>query len=212
MKASVVIWLPAAILALGCALVQGVQPQQRVELRQPLERVIPASIEGFQATDIVISDEEQQVAGMTDYLMRVYRGESDAAFTLYVGYYDSQLEGNGIHSPKNCLPGAGWESLSATITTVTVAGKDFPANQYIVRRESQQALVLYWYQGRGRVGANEVKTAFNLWRDAAFYGRTEEALVRIVVPITPKEDGTALAKRVAATVIPLVGEALPELH
>jgi EpsI family protein len=211
MRASIAIWAPAAILGLGCVLVQGVHPQERVALRRPLSDALPLAIHGFVGTDVEISDEEQRIAGMDDYLMRFYEAD-DASFTLYVGYYESQLEGNGIHSPKNCLPGAGWEALSSTIATVSVAGEELPANQYIVRRGDQSALVLYWYQGRGRVAANEVKTAWYLWRDAAFHGRTDEALVRIVVPITPTDDGTALANRVAATVIPLVDEALPTLH
>ncbi len=30
---------------------------------------------------------------------------------LYVGYYASQRQGDTIHSPQNCLPGAGWQPV-----------------------------------------------------------------------------------------------------
>jgi EpsI family protein len=207
-----VAWVPAAILGFGCLLVQAVHPQQRMALVQPLEQAVPAVLDGFEAMDVEISEEEQRVAGMDDYLMRAYQNGEGAGFTVYVGYYESQLEGNGIHSPKNCLPGAGWEALSATTTSIVVGGTAVAVNQYVVRREQQSALVLYWYQGRGRVAASEITSAWRLWRDAAFHGRTEEALVRIVVPITPDANANDLGHRIAAAVIPMVDEALPGLH
>lgn len=46
-----------------------------------------------------------------------------------------------------------------------------------------KALVYYWYQGRGRIEASEYLVKWHLLRDAALRGRTEEALVRIVVPL-----------------------------
>jgi hypothetical protein len=43
--------------------------------------------------------------------------------------------------------------------------------------------VYYWYQGRGRVAASEYQVKWELLRDAALRARTEEAMVRIVVPL-----------------------------
>jgi len=43
--------------------------------------------------------------------------------------------------------------------------------------------VYYWYQGRGRIVSNEYQVKWNLLRDAAVAGHTEEALVRVVVPV-----------------------------
>ena len=56
-------------------------------------------------------------------------------------------------------------------------------NQYLLQRGEDQALVLYWYQGRGRVEANEYRVKWDLLRDAALHRRSDEALVRIIVPI-----------------------------
>ena len=33
-----------------------------------------------------------------------------------MGYYERQLRGKTIHSPKNCLPGSGWEALTMAET------------------------------------------------------------------------------------------------
>src|SRR6185503_2176392 len=139
-------------------------------------------------------DEERRLAGVTNYLFRSYANEGAQAqgFSLYVGYYDSQTQGKTIHSPKNCLPGSGWEALQSSTTTISTVRGPVRVNRYLIQKGKEQALVLYWYQGRGRVQANEYAVKWNLLRDAAFRRRSEEALVRIVVPITSGAD-TALA-------------------
>ena len=41
--------------------------------------------------------------------------EAEGLMTLYIGYFRSQRTGATIHSPKNCLPGAGWTPMTETI-------------------------------------------------------------------------------------------------
>jgi hypothetical protein len=81
----------------------------------------------------------------------------------------------------------------------------------LIHRAGARALVLYWYQGRGRVEANEYRVKANLLRDAAFRGRTEEALVRVVVPVDQSEAAAfALAADVASDLVSSVERALPD--
>jgi len=156
---------------------------------------------------------ERSAAGVTDYLFRLYASgssERTGGFSVYIGYYDQQTQGKTIHSPKNCLPGSGWEALQSDTTTIRSAAGPVVVNRYLIRKEAVQALVLYWYQGRGRVQANEYAVKWNLLRDAATRRRTEEALVRIVVPIT-QGPNTALevARRAADVVVQDLDAALP---
>ena len=51
------------------------------------------------------------VLGVDDYLSRAYVTPADPWVTLYVGYYASQRQGDTMHSPLNCLPGAGWQAV-----------------------------------------------------------------------------------------------------
>jgi EpsI family protein len=131
---------------------------------------------------------------------------------VYVGYYEQQAQGKTIHSPKNCLPGAGWEVLNIGYAAVPVASGPVRVNRYELAREGEQALVFYWYQGRGRVQANEYAVKWDLLRDAALHGRTEEALVRIVVYLdddTDEAGALTLATTVAEQLIPEVQGVLP---
>ena len=178
-------YLPAVILGCGCLLISNVREQRTMAPLAPLT-ALPPAVEGYDVTEVAISDDERRVAGMSHYSMRAYVRDSLSAFSVYVGYYDRQGQGKTIHSPKNCLPGAGWETLRAgTRTITTTAGRQVEVNRVILMNGTAQALVYYWYQGRGRVEANEYTVKWDLLRDAALLGRTEEALVRIVVMLPP---------------------------
>ena len=84
-------------------------------------------------------------------------------------------------------------------------------NRYVLRNKQSTAIAYYWYQGRGRVTANEYRVKWNLLRDATIHGRTEEALVRIIVPVTEAGDAAAdaLAQRVAPLLMQEVQRVLP---
>ena len=205
-------WLPAGVLGLGALVTVGVDAQRALPLRRPLGEVVPGTLRGAAGRDLTISDAERAVAGVTDYLMRQYTPTDSLApaFSVYVGYYDQQMQGRTIHSPKNCLPGAGWEALASETLRVPTASGDVVVNRYLLKKGNEQALVLYWYQGRGRVASNEYRVKWDLLRDAALRRRSDEALVRVVVPIVGSED-QALAAAVGAAValIPALDTALP---
>lgn len=207
-------WLPVAVLGIGCLLSLGVSAQIVPELRRPLVTALPDSLAGWPGADVAVPDEEAVVAGFTDYALRVYEASDSTAparaASVYLGYYDRQTRGRTIHSPRNCLPGSGWEALMSGPEVLEVDGQAVTVNRYILQNGDARALVLYWYQGRGRVAHNEYLVKWDLLRDAILMRRTDEALVRIVISIdsTP-EEALALAREVAVTLVPAVDQALP---
>jgi len=205
-------WGPAGLLMAGVLLVAGVSTQRVMPLRASLAEVVPASIDGLAGQDLAIAEAEQRVAGMSSYVFRLYGdGAGQTAMSLYVGYYESQTQGRTIHSPRNCLPGAGWEALRSTPATIVTEAGPVTVNRYLIQRGNDRALVLYWYQGRGRVASSEYAVKLDLLRDAALAGRSEEALVRVMVPVRDGEDASfALAAKLAAAAVPAVFRALPE--
>jgi EpsI family protein len=180
-------FLPAVILLLGCGFVLKSRSQSAIPLVAPLKTVLPV-VEGYRAQDTTLSADEQRVAGMSTYVTRIFWRDTSVAFTTFVSYYERQEQGKTIHSPKNCLPGAGWEVLQAGIDTVNVDGVPEEMNRYVLKYGPHSAVVYYWYQGRGRIVANEYRVKWNLLRDAALVGHTEEALVRVFVPVQPQRD------------------------
>jgi EpsI family protein len=213
-------WAPGIVLAAGCLLMGAGSTQHRVPPAAPLTS-IPTDFAGYTGRNEVVPEDQRQVAGMSDYVMRIFSRDSTDVFSVYVGYYDYQVQGKTIHSPKNCLPGAGWETMQESTAPVTVAGRTYPVKRYLLANGAARAMVYYWYQGRGRIEANEYKVKWDLLRDAALHGRTEEALVRVVVPVaipadaTPASEAAVLADadRIAVTaaerMIPAVDRVMP---
>lgn len=203
-------WLPAVLLGAGCLLNFSVDAQRTMSLAAPLNS-LPMELSGFQGQDFPISAEEARVAGTTTSVLRVYSRDTTSNFSVYVGYYARQRQGKTIHSPKNCLPGAGWEPLESRREIVLREdGSQVRVNRFVIAKKNQRALVYYWYQGRGRTEANEYQVKLDLIRDSALRRRSEEALVRIVVPLSGDlSEAEALARRTIRELYPELVRLLP---
>jgi EpsI family protein len=104
---------------------------------------------------------------------------------LYIGYYESQRQGDTIHSPLNCLPGAGWQPISKSYVPIPVSsagteGRTITVNRYVIEKGLERQVVLYWYQSHGRVVANEYKSKVLMVYDAMRLNRSDAALVRVI--------------------------------
>ncbi|MFN8065231.1 MAG: EpsI family protein [Vicinamibacterales bacterium] len=142
------------------------------------------------------------ILGVDDYMARAYFRPDRQGVGVYVGYYGSQRQGDTMHSPQNCLPGAGWEPVSNRLFTIQVPDSTSTAattmrpievNRYLIRKGLDRQLVLYWYQSHGRVVASEYWSKFYLIRDAVQLNRTDGALVRVIAPIPGSVNGDAAA-------------------
>lgn len=117
-----------------------------------------------------------------DYIMRDYQNPKGERIGLYIGYFKSQREGKGIHSPRQCLPGSGWVQVSASVYPLAVPNHDpatVPVNKYIMGKGADQQLYLFWYQGRGRIYASEYWNKIYLIWDGLLHKRTDGALIRV---------------------------------
>ncbi len=199
-------WAPVGVLGLGCLLNFSVSKQRELPLRAPLT-TLPTTIATYRGEDVEIDPRELRVAGTTTALLRFFTQEGADPFSVYVGYYPSQRQGSTIHSPKNCLPGAGWEPLLSRPVEVQTPAGVVRANRFIIAKKTERALVYYWYQGRGRTESNEYRVKIDLIRDAALKRRSEEALVRILIPLTTQDEAAA-----DALIVRIISELKPGLN
>lgn len=172
----------------------------------------PLSIDDWRGMDAAPLDlDTMRVLGVDDYVLRTYVG-SPGAVGLYIGYYRSQRQGDTIHSPMNCLPGAGWVPVEAGRITLAAAG-GAEVNRYLIQKGDQRQIALYWYQGRGRTVASEYwSKAFLVW-DAARSNRTDGALVRVLAPVergASPAAAEAVARAFATRLFPMLGRYIPE--
>lgn len=182
------VWISAAVLLGGLTLLHGVSHGETITPHRPLEE-FPMVLDGWQGHEVPLAERIVEAAGVDEYLNRYYVAPSGRMVALYVGYYGSQKTGDLIHSPKNCLPGAGWEPVRAGRQIIR-RGDEPPVevNEYLIEKGLDRRLVLYWYQGRGRIIASEYWG--KVWQvvDAVTRRRTDAALVRLVTPVNTDPD------------------------
>jgi EpsI family protein len=124
------------------------------------------------------------VLGVNDYVNRTYLSPDLFPAYLYIGYYQSQREGDTMHSPLNCLPGAGWNPIKRGHIKVLVGdGSAIEINRIIILKGLDKQMVLYWYQAHGRVVASEYWGKIYTVLDAVRTNRTDAALVRVICPV-----------------------------
>src|SRR5262245_52671733 len=130
---------PAAIMAAGCLLLGGARSQHVAPLGEPL-RIMPVAIGGTDGRDRDMTADERRATAVSDYVFRTFGPDSATSFSVYVGYYQKQATGKSIHSPRNCLPGVGWQTVESGTATVLVDGVPRMVNRYILAYGQAQAL------------------------------------------------------------------------
>jgi len=191
-----------ALLVLQAALLYSAVRPELVPNSRPLEGM-PTRLGSWQLIQTgVIEQEVLDVLKADDILNRVYCTSAvpdcartgQGAASLFVAAFRTQRTGKAPHSPKNCLPGSGWVPLSSGEIAIDVGGAaPISVNRYLIAYGSQRQLVLYWYQSRDRVVANEYKAKFWVMADAIRLNRTDTALVRVVIPIVDRDEAQAQA-------------------
>lgn len=149
-----------------------------------------------------------------DYLLRTYGNGAGVQAGFFVAYYRSQKAGDAMHSPKNCLPGAGWEPIMNDRVPIAIGANGQPelVNRYVVENEGNRMLVLYWYQAQGRIIASEYLGKVYLVWDALSQHRRDGALVRVTLPMAYGEDpqtATQTALSLAQGTLAQLGAFLP---
>jgi EpsI family protein len=174
----------------------------------------PLSVGDWEGKNLPIDSQTRQVLGPGDYLSRDYFNSSHSEMlNLFIAFFPSQRRGDTIHSPRNCLPGSGWWPLqSRYIQIADPDGRDIQVNRYIVQKESAKAVVLYWYQARGRITPNEYVAKYYLVADAITRNRSDGALVRVTTLLENGETDAGAEKRAAdfvRSLSPLLGNYIP---
>ena len=157
-----------------------------------------------------VDKETLEVLRADDTLTRFYTGPLGSA-TLFIAYFRTQRQGQSPHSPKNCLPGAGWQQEESGKVDVQVPGETININHFVVSKGTNKSLVLYWYQSQGRVIADEFAAKFYLVSNSIRNHRSDTALVRVVVAVPPGEDNNAeiLGRDFVRAAYPAVRDYLP---
>lgn len=167
----------------------------------------PARLGHWTGSTAPISSRILVAAGLNEYVSRIYTKPGSDWVALFASYYNTQRTGDTIHSPKHCLPGAGWQPLSSRQLSFTVpGGRRLVVNEYVVARDVRRLVVLYWYEEQGHDVANEYAAKFWLTYDALTHNRTDGGFIRVMTPLEPN---FAVAVRRAVDFTRLMDSRLP---
>jgi EpsI family protein len=208
-------FLSAALLIVVTTLfLQARSSNETVPRREPLAS-LPHQLGAWNGTDIIIPQEILDILGAGDFLLRVYHepAPSQSYVDLFVAYFPSQRSGDSIHSPKNCLPGAGWSPVASSRVTLSLPGQaPFPANRYVIAKGEDRMLVLYWYLAHDRAVASEYWAKFYLVTDAMRLNRSDGSLIRVTTPLRQGETIDTAQQRLtslAGNLTPIIDRYVP---
>lgn len=150
---------------------------------------VPEQLTGWRAEIRPMDPSVAQVLGADDTLVAdLYSTKKNELINIYLAYLDAQRDGRSWHSPRQCIPGGGWQISSHEILThVTPGGKTVHFNRLVIQNRDYTQLVYYWYDQRGRKVANEFVMKFWLIYDAITRKRSDGALVRLITPVLESE-------------------------
>lgn len=201
-----------AILLAALLILQLRSTGEAVPIRKALDS-FPTRVEEWQVREgTILGAEILGKLRLTDYVLRHYVDGTGRDVSLYIGYWDTQRKGAVIHSPKKCLPGKGWEPVEASLVSIPLRPphSSIVVNQYLVQRDREQMVVLYWYHSQGRAIAGEVPARIAMVKNALVRNRTDGAIVRVMSPVSGGIQGTTdhLVAYVQA-LYPALGDYLP---
>src|SRR5436309_2967924 len=211
MPANFRFWVAVGLLFGAAVLLHAVSHGEPPADAHPLVR-FPAAFGNWQSRDLPLDKEIIEAVGVDDYVSRIYSQPAQAPVLLYIGYYKTQRTGVTIHSPKNCLPGSGWEPVTSSRLQVRAPdGNPATVNFYVIEKGLDRQLVLYWYQSHGRIIASEYWGKIYMVLDALRLNRTDAALVRVTSPVFPDEpQSQARLARFAEQILPATAGISPK--
>ncbi len=183
----------SAFLIIQGSLFYGFSRGETPPATKPLD-TFPAQVGNWQMIQQGVMEQEiKDVLRADDYVTRDYAASPTQVANLFVAFFKTQRAGQAPHSPKNCLPGSGWVWTVSDTIPVTVSGRDTPMeiNRYVISKGEDKAVVLYWYQSRDRIVAQEYKAAAYVAWDALRYNRTDTSIVKVTVRIVNNQEEAA---------------------
>jgi EpsI family protein len=213
MRQSVRVGLSLSLLIGALLILQFRSSGEAVPIRKSLDS-FPTVVGNWRAREGTLLDlDTLNVLKAKDYVMRRDQDPSGKSLWLFIAYWDSQRKGAQPHSPRNCLPGGGWEPLETARVTIPLLPPLAPitVNRFLIQKDRDQQVVFYWYQSQGKAIAGELPAKLEMIKNSMVRHRTDGALVRVSSPVYGSvQDTSDRLVRYIQAMYPVLGEYLPD--
>ena len=195
--------------------IQMSQTVRETPIKQPLSR-FPIEIGDWKfARKSFFSAPVIDMLGVNDYISYDYAEANGRVLNLYISYFTAVGVIGAYHSPQNCLPGGGWNIVSVEdilLTKVPAPHTGAAIKKVVVQKGSEQQVVLYWFQNRGRIIASEYWEKIYLVVDAIFKQRRDGSFIRIIGQVPKGGDKDKFAQEMndfAGSVVGIASDFIP---
>lgn len=116
-----------------------------------------------------------------------YTNSRNRKVHLLVAYYSSKGGFGGPHSPRNCMPGSGWNMERIIDNPIKHDGKTIPASRFYLRQGEYRQVMDFWYATRyGETASDYVFKLYSMLSSLSFQPR-DVAFIRLITPDTPED-------------------------
>jgi exosortase D (VPLPA-CTERM-specific) len=176
----------------------------------------PLQLGEWRGTSSAMERQYLDALQLDDYVLADYTAAEKAPVNVYVAYYQSPKKGRSSHSPRQCIPGGGWEITSfesLRLHRVSGGAGALDVNRVVIEKDRQKQIVYYWFKQRDRWITSEYAVKFYLFWDSLTRHRADGALVRLVSGVNGDETETAVDARlqtIAGLVMPVLNRYVPD--
>ena len=147
----------------------------------------------------------------SDYLSRTYQDQNGNTLSLYIGFHNGGPDSGPIHSPKQCLPGSGWNRQEEKVRSVSIADQKIPYVSAIYQKDVERQLFLYWFQVREDILTNEYALKLAMAKNSFLSNRKDSAFIRIGLSINESDEQSVIntGEQFIRDFFPLIKSYLP---
>jgi EpsI family protein len=173
---------------------------------------LPAVFETYRGTEKWFSPEVYEVLHADTTTYREYVNPDGDFLWFFAAYFGAQNFGEQIHSPRNCLPGGGWNILSLDRIPLAIPGKgEIVANRLLIESGQVRQVMYYFFITRLGTVASEYRLKFELAKAALSFEPRDALFVRLSTPVSHGDEAKAdeNCKRFLSRAMPLLYQGLP---
>ncbi len=171
-----------AVAALGLARVANVE-SLITPPREDFDR-LPLEFAGWRHEEKELTPDVAEASGADDTIVVDMVSPKKEYVNFYLAYLEARRDARSWHSPRQCIPGGGWEIRSHDVLSDgRFNGAPMHFNRLVIENRGARQLVYYWYPQRGRNVANEFMMRFLLTWDAVTRKRSDGAMVRLMTNV-----------------------------
>jgi len=155
----------------------------------PALESIPISIDNYTGRDEYQEPASLRVLDADTTIFRSYRRSDDMrTIWLFMGHFRALQEKSQIHSPKHCLPGAGWNIVKESSTKTQIGNRASLLKYLIISDGSERRIVLYWFSTPREIVTDEFRLKWYQVKTALLGKPQAATFVRFSTTIPLDED------------------------